>query len=156
MKSNEPRRTFLQHALTAAGIAVSATTLASMLASCETDESMPTPPDDTTGIKIKISDYPRLTGAGTITSELVSGLNNDRKVFVSQIDVDKFAVFSTVCTHDGCPVQLPDLTANCVCPCHGSAFSAIDGAVKKGPATSNLKTFASTFNASTGILSVEP
>jgi Rieske Fe-S protein len=45
--------------------------------------------------------------------------------------------FSAVCPHQGCLVS--SVEANeIVCPCHGSLFSAQDGAVLAGPATSGL------------------
>jgi len=45
--------------------------------------------------------------------------------------------FSAVCTHQGCTVAL---VRNAVisCPCHGSQFSALTGAVVTGPATRPL------------------
>jgi Rieske Fe-S protein len=42
-----------------------------------------------------------------------------------------------VCPHAGCTVgSVSDGTINC--PCHGSRFSVINGAVVTGPATSPL------------------
>ena len=45
--------------------------------------------------------------------------------------------FSAVCPHQGCLVS--SVEANeILCPCHGSLFSAQDGAVLAGPASSGL------------------
>jgi Rieske Fe-S protein len=46
------------------------------------------------------------------------------------------AAFSAICTHMGCTVT-PTGT-ELYCPCHGSVFNAVTGAVKKGPAGSPL------------------
>lgn len=45
--------------------------------------------------------------------------------------------FSAVCTHQGCLVR--DVRGGEIhCPCHGSAFDAVTGAVVQGPATRPL------------------
>ncbi len=45
--------------------------------------------------------------------------------------------FSSVCTHQGCPVnQVSGTTIHC--PCHGSRFDAATGAVVTGPAARAL------------------
>ncbi|MET7983493.1 MULTISPECIES: Rieske (2Fe-2S) protein [unclassified Streptomyces] len=61
----------------------------------------------------------------------------DKGVVVTQPTAGTFKAFSSKCTHQGCAVKG---IANGVitCPCHGSQFSAIDGSVKKGPATTGL------------------
>ncbi|WP_029138465.1 Rieske (2Fe-2S) protein [Nakamurella lactea] len=42
--------------------------------------------------------------------------------------------FSAICTHQGCTVT--DVAAGTIrCPCHGSRFDAVTGAVTQGPAT---------------------
>jgi Rieske Fe-S protein len=42
----------------------------------------------------------------------------------------------TTCTHQGCSVVPAGRTLNC--PCHGSKFDAVSGAVLAGPAPSPL------------------
>jgi Rieske Fe-S protein len=61
----------------------------------------------------------------------------DKGVVVTQPAAGTFKAFSSKCTHQGCAVKG---IANGVitCPCHNSQFSATDGSVKKGPATSAL------------------
>ncbi|QNP73552.1 Rieske (2Fe-2S) protein [Streptomyces roseirectus] len=57
----------------------------------------------------------------------------DRKVVVTQPATGEFKAFSAVCTHQGCTVSA--VTDGAItCPCHESAFSITDGAVKSGPA----------------------
>ncbi|MFF6996503.1 Rieske (2Fe-2S) protein [Streptomyces sp. NPDC008313] len=61
----------------------------------------------------------------------------DQGVVVTQPSAGTFKAFSSKCTHRGCAVKgISDGVINC--PCHGSQFSAADGSVKKGPATSPL------------------
>lgn len=46
------------------------------------------------------------------------------------------ACFSAKCTHMGCTVQ--PAGAELHCPCHGSVYDAVTGAVKQGPAPKAL------------------
>ncbi|SDS96314.1 Rieske (2Fe-2S) protein [Actinopolymorpha singaporensis] len=60
-----------------------------------------------------------------------------QKVVVTQPQQGTFKAFSATCTHRGCTVG--DVTGDTIrCRCHGSAFSALDGSVKQGPATRPL------------------
>lgn len=62
----------------------------------------------------------------------------DEKVVVSQPTAGDFKAFSTICTHQNCPmVDLKDDIISCTC--HGSQFSVLDGSVKKGPAVKPLE-----------------
>ncbi|MER5378654.1 Rieske (2Fe-2S) protein [Streptomyces sp. NBC_00647] len=75
----------------------------------------------------KTSDIPE--GGGKVFS--------DQGVVVTQPTAGTFKAFSSKCTHMGCAVKgIANGVINC--PCHHSEFSATDGSVKKGPATSAL------------------
>ncbi|GHH28615.1 Rieske (2Fe-2S) protein [Streptomyces lanatus] len=75
----------------------------------------------------KTADIPE--GSGKVFS--------DEKVVVSQPAAGDFKCFSTICTHQNCPMtDLKEDTLSCAC--HGSQFSVLDGSVKKGPATQPL------------------
>lgn len=64
-------------------------------------------------------------------------VNQDLAVVVTQPSAGEFKAFTAVCPHQGCLVS--SVEANeIVCPCHGSRFSAVDGAVLAGPATTGL------------------
>lgn len=59
------------------------------------------------------------------------------KVVVTQPAQGDVRGFTAVCPHQGCLVS--EVTNNeILCPCHGSLFSAEDGAVLVGPATTGL------------------
>ena len=59
------------------------------------------------------------------------------KVVVTQPAEGDIRGFTAVCPHQGCLVS--EVTNNeILCPCHGSLFSAQDGAVITGPATTGL------------------
>ncbi|MEV1081466.1 Rieske (2Fe-2S) protein [Streptomyces sp. NPDC050211] len=76
----------------------------------------------------KTSDIPE--GSGKIFS--------DEKVVVSQPAAGDYKAYSTICTHQGCPMT--DLKEDIIsCACHGSTFSIADGSVQKGPATKPLE-----------------
>ncbi|RDG39835.1 Rieske (2Fe-2S) protein [Streptomyces corynorhini] len=61
----------------------------------------------------------------------------DQGVVVTQPSPGEFKAFSSKCTHTGCAVKdVSDGTIHC--PCHGSKFSAADGSVQAGPATTPL------------------
>ncbi|KUO18036.1 Rieske (2Fe-2S) protein [Streptomyces dysideae] len=60
------------------------------------------------------------------------------KVVVSQPTAGDYKAFSTICTHQKCPMT--DLKEDVItCACHNSQFSVLDGSVKKGPATQPLE-----------------
>ena len=59
------------------------------------------------------------------------------KVVVTRPQEGTVKGFSAVCPHQGCLVS--EVVDNeILCPCHGSLFSAEDGAVIQGPATTGL------------------
>lgn len=62
-------------------------------------------------------------------------------IIVAQPTAGKVVAFSAVCTHQGCPVMVAK-PAELDCPCHGSKFNALTGAVLNGPATKPLPSVA--------------
>ncbi|GAA1572563.1 Rieske (2Fe-2S) protein [Kribbella sancticallisti] len=74
---------------------------------------------------------------GAVADVPVGGGKVFDKVVVTQPTAGEFKGFTAVCTHAGCIVRtIENNTINC--PCHGSKFSATDGSVLGGPATSPL------------------
>jgi len=150
------RRNFLRQATASIGLVLSAPVIASIVASCEQDETLPTTPGEK--YTVDISTFPELAVVGGITTAHVPGLNGENPVFISRIAQNSFAVFTVVCTHSGCFVDVPSGPgANCRCPCHGSEFSPQNGHVVKQPTSgsaTNLPSFASSFDPSNNILTI--
>jgi Rieske Fe-S protein len=75
----------------------------------------------------QVSDIP--VGGGVIL--------DDPAVVITQPVAGEVKAFTAICTHQGCLVS--EVVDNeIICPCHGSRFSAMDGSVTSGPATTGL------------------
>lgn len=75
----------------------------------------------------QVSDIP--VGGGLII--------DDPAVVITQPAEGEVKAFTAICTHQGCLVS--EVVDNeIICPCHGSRFSAVDGSVTAGPATTGL------------------
>jgi nitrite reductase/ring-hydroxylating ferredoxin subunit len=59
------------------------------------------------------------------------------KVVVSQPTEGEFKAFSTICTHQQCPITKLE-GDEIECTCHGSRFKVSDGSVVNGPANKPL------------------
>ena len=64
--------------------------------------------------------------------EAVSANLDGQPVLVSRPTTTSAACFSAICTHQGCTVAPAGKELQC--PCHGSVYNAITGAVISGPA----------------------
>lgn len=62
---------------------------------------------------------------------------DDRQIVVTRGAGNTVHGFSAVCTHQGCLVSAVG-NGEITCPCHGSAFDATTGAVRRGPAQKPL------------------
>ena len=77
---------------------------------------------------VKTADVP--VGSGVILS--------DPKVVVAQPTAGQFKAYSSICTHQSCPVSgIEGKTISC--QCHGSAFDVKDGSPLNGPASRPLR-----------------
>ncbi len=80
------------------------------------------------------------TGAIGKTSDVPVGsakIYKGEKVMVSQPTEGDFKAFSTICTHERCPITKLD-GDEIECTCHFSRFKTSDGSVVKGPAKKPL------------------
>ena len=102
-----------------------------LLASCAEGDSAVTAPEGTVEVgsasAVGVGKAARLTHGSTT-------------VIVSQPSSGEYKAFSTVCTHQGCQVQVQD-SNRIVCPCHGSEYAVADGSVIHGPAEEALTSY---------------
>lgn len=157
----DERRTFLRLAASSVGITLCAGTVAGLLSSCETTERSDTAGPGLPPVPFLLDGITELETVGGITTQFVSGINNNNVVFIARVSETDFVVFSNVCTHQGCPVSLPDdIGGNVRCPCHGAEYAWNSGKNVKQPLgggrATDLPKFASTYDAQTKILMITP
>ena len=78
-------------------------------------------------------------GATARTADIPVGggkIYADIQAVITQPTAGEFKAFSSICTHQNCPVA--DVTDTINCTCHGSRFSITDGSVLNPPATNPL------------------
>ena len=68
----------------------------------------------------------------TVGEAVSAKLSDGSKVIVARPTTTTAACFSAICTHEGCTVQPAGKQLHC--PCHGSVYNAVTGAVISGPA----------------------
>jgi nitrite reductase/ring-hydroxylating ferredoxin subunit len=78
------------------------------------------------GATAKTSDIP--VGSGKIFPDI--------EAVITQPKAGEFKAFSSICTHQQCPVS--DVTDTINCNCHGSKYSITDGSVVNPPAPQPL------------------
>ena len=132
------RRTVLQ----AGGIIA----VGGIVAACSSggSESAATAAPATTGAAAPAGSAPAsaAAGAGAVaqTTDIPVGgglIIAEPAVVITQPTAGEFKAFTAICTHQGCLVS-EVVNNEIICPCHGSKFSATDGAVLTGPAQTPL------------------
>ncbi|MCI0471969.1 MAG: Rieske (2Fe-2S) protein [Ignavibacteria bacterium] len=73
-------------------------------------------------------------------------------MLVIRTSSSKFIAINTVCTHKKCDVDFDGNSFEC--PCHGSTFTKT-GKVTSGPATKNLKSYKTVYNADNNTLTIK-
>jgi Rieske Fe-S protein len=121
-----------------------------LLAACGSDDSESAGSSgsgaDSGGASDGGGDSASASGSIGKTSEVPVGgakIFKAEKVVVSQPSEGEFKAFSTVCTHQGCPITKMD-GDEIECGCHGSRFAVADGSVANGPATKPLEELKAT------------
>jgi Rieske Fe-S protein len=122
------RRNILTTGAAVAGVAVGTVALAA----CGSDSGSGAAPAGPVAAGATLATLADIPVGESMTTKTADG----QEIVVSRPTETTAAAFSAICTHQGCTVKAAGAVLNC--PCHGSEFDALTGAVKKGPATSPL------------------
>ena len=144
------------------GVSIGGAVLPCLITSCM---NKPLEPVDSSNdslsktIEFNVSTEQALSAAGGAVKKQFKEINlNGKPVIITRQDEQNFKVFSTVCTHLGCEINLPVSPGEnfkCTQPCgHGAIFSFSDGEVIRGPAEDPLQSFRTSFDYSTNILKI--
>jgi Rieske Fe-S protein len=98
-------------------------------------------------LSVEVSKYAALTNIGGIARVDSGGT----PVAAVRTGASAFAAFSLICPHFGCTVGISGSAFRC--PCHGALFAST-GAWTGGQRTSSLTSLATTYDASTGVLTI--
>ena len=82
-------------------------------------------------------------GDGELRDATVQGL-----ALVVARSGDRYVTFETWCPHDECPLGDGWIEGEAIrCPCHGSLFSLVNGAVLEGPAVDPIEVVVASVTA---------
>jgi Rieske Fe-S protein len=96
---------------------------------------------------VQVSSYPALANVGGIARVDMGGT----PVAAVRTGADTFAAFSLICPHRGCTVGINGSAFRC--PCHGAMFAS-SGAWIGGQRTTNLGSFTTSYDATSGVLTI--
>ena len=132
------RRVFLSQAVLAAA--------ALALAACGGGGDVPTAPSSVSGT-IKVGDFAALANVNGIATTTVSGA----QLAIVRTGATTFVALSRICPHQG---NLINVSGNgFLCSGHGAQFSAT-GTWQGGQQTTNMRSYTTSYNASTDILTI--
>jgi len=98
-------------------------------------------------LSVQVSKYPELANVGGI-AEVDNG---GTPVAAVRTGASSFAAFSLICPHFGCTVGINGSAF--LCPCHGAQFAST-GRWIGGQQTTNLTSLGTSYNATTGVLTI--
>jgi Rieske Fe-S protein len=98
-------------------------------------------------LSVKISNYPALANVGGIARVDTGG----SPVAVVRTGASTFAALSLICPHFGCTVGI--YGSSFQCPCHGAQFAST-GTWIGGQRTTNLGSYTTSYDATTGVLTI--
>lgn len=145
------RREFLLTATSLLGLGLCLPAVLSVLQGCSSESKQPTEPGGT--IELDLSTVPELQQVGGAVKKRFGERNGGRPVLIIRLSPTEFVVLSTVCTHQGVEVNLPE--GNVIrCPAHGSRFATDSGRVLQGPAMQPLQRFPSQYDPARNVLRI--
>jgi Rieske Fe-S protein len=112
------------------------------------DATGPSTSPGSANLSVTVANYPALARVGGI-ARVDSG--NGTPVAAVRTGASTFAAFSLICPHFGCTVGITGTSFQC--PCHGARFAA-SGQWTGGQRTGNLTAFPTTYDATTGVLTI--
>jgi cytochrome b6-f complex iron-sulfur subunit len=133
------RRTFLAQGAMLAAMAA--------LAACGVASDSFTAPSLTSSTTIKVSDYPALASVGGIALVTISG----SPFAIVRTGSSSFVSLSRVCPHQSSIVNVSG--SGFLCPNHGAQFNS-SGTWIGGQGTSNLHSYATTYDSVAGTITV--
>jgi Rieske Fe-S protein len=98
-------------------------------------------------LSVQVSGYPGLANVGGIARVD----NGGTPVAAVRTGASTFAAFSLICPHFGCTVGING--SSFLCPCHGAQFAS-SGTWIGGQRTTNLTSLTTSYNATTGVLTI--
>ena len=98
-------------------------------------------------LSVDVSKYPALASIGGIARVD----NGGTPVAAVRTGASTFAAFSLICPHFGCTVGINGSAFRC--PCHGAQFAST-GTWIGGQRTTNLTSFATSYDATTNVLTI--
>jgi thiosulfate dehydrogenase [quinone] large subunit len=96
---------------------------------------------------VQVSSYPALANVGGIARVD----NGGTPIGVVRTGADTFAALFLICPHRGCTVGINGSSFRC--PCHGATFAST-GVWTGGQQTSSLAAFSTSYDATTGTLTI--
>lgn len=118
---------------------------AAALAACASTNA--TSPDLTTAVGVKVSDYPALANVGGVALVSAGGAS----LAIVRTGTSTFEALSRVCPHQGGIVN--PANGGFQCPVHGARFD-INGDWIGGQQTSSLRSYTTSYDATTGTLTI--
>lgn len=105
-----------------------------------------------TAFTVQLADHPELAQVGSVTRVFSGG----SPVGISRLGDASFESFSLVCPHEGQTIGIDTAHEDYLCPGHGATYTPtgtwIGGAVQ----TRNLTAYTTTFDATTGTITISP
>ncbi len=98
-------------------------------------------------LSVQISKFPALANVGGIARVDTGG----SPVAVVRTGASTFAALSLICPHFGCTVGI--YGSSFQCPCHGAQFAST-GTWIGGQRTTNLGSYTTSYDATTGVLTI--